>query len=84
MSSAGSWTCPVAPLGLDGSILGVEGSIGTSVSLVTLADGRRGLALRQYSGGGGDCDCDGVVTSVDVLERGKLQPRGDFDIGEPL
>ena len=73
----------VVPLGIDGSIPGVEGSIGTSVSFVTLADGRRGLAVRRIWGGGGDCACDNEVTSVATLEHGKLKPRGSFETGQP-
>jgi hypothetical protein len=70
-------------VGLSGSILGVEGSMGTSVSFVTLADGRRGLTVWRTWGGGGDCDCDGEVTSVATVAHGKLQPQGEFATGEP-
>jgi hypothetical protein len=73
----------VAPLGIDGSILGIEGSVSTSVWFVTLADGRRGLAVRRTVGGGGDCDCASEVTSVVTLEQGRLKPRGSFETGQP-
>ncbi len=82
-SRHGSKWRAVVPLGLDGRILGVEGSIGTGVRFVTLADGRRALAILSASGGGGDCDCDSESISIATLEHGKLQPRGTFETGRP-
>jgi hypothetical protein len=73
----------VAPLGFSGSIAGIEGSITTESWFVTLADGRRALAVRRTVGGGGDCDCHHEETSVATLEQGKLQPQGTFETGRP-
>ncbi len=73
----------VAPLGLSGSFPGVDGSMGTSVWFVTLADGRRALAVESSGGGGGDCACDSESVSVTTLERGKLPKRGEFETGRP-
>lgn len=73
----------MAALGLDGSIPGVEGSVGTAVSFVRLAGGRPALAIRRTIGGGGDCDCPSEVTSVATLERGQLHQLGELRTGEP-
>ncbi len=73
----------IAPLGISGSILGVEGSFSTSIRFVTLADGRRALTLERAVGGGGDCDCDSEEIAVAILQHGKLQTRGTFETGKP-
>jgi hypothetical protein len=82
-SRHGSKWRAVVPLGIDGSIPGIEGSTGTSVQFVTLVDGRPALAIRRTGGGGGDCDCDSESTSVATLEHGQLQARGTFETGRP-
>ena len=75
----------VTPLGLGGSFasIGIEGSVGTAVAFVTLADGRRALAVKDMFGGGGDCDCGGAVVSVSTLASGKLASLGQFEVGTP-
>jgi hypothetical protein len=73
----------VAPIGIDGSIPGVEGSIDTSAWFVTLADGRAGVAVKRMTGGGGDCDCHTEEVSIVTLERGGLQTQGTFNTGRP-
>lgn len=73
----------IAPLGISGSILGIEGSFSTSTRFVTLADGRRALTVERDWGGGGDCDCDNQEISVAPLQHGKLQTRARFETAKP-
>jgi hypothetical protein len=73
----------VVALGLNGAIPGIEGSVETEVSFVKLASGRPALAITRTTGGGGDCDCENEVTSVAILQDGKLHQLGAFETARP-
>jgi hypothetical protein len=73
----------IAPLGVDGTCPGVEGSRSTNVLVVRLADGRPAFAVETMSGGGGDCDEPIEKVSVFTLKRNKLVPVGSFTTSAP-
>ncbi len=73
----------VAPLGVDATIPGIEGSRSTNVEVVKLAGDKLALAVDTQSGGGGDCDQSFEKISVLTLKGGKLIPAASFDISEP-
>jgi len=73
----------VAPLGVDATIPGIEGSRSTNVEVVKLASGQLALAVDTQSGGGGDCDQSFGKVSVFTLKGGKLIPVASFDTSEP-
>jgi len=68
----------IAPLGVDGTCPGVEGSCSTSVRVVRLARGELGLAVETVTGGGGDCDQPFEKVSVFTMKGGKLVRVGAF------
>jgi len=68
----------VAPLGVDATIPGIEGSRSTNVEAVKLASGQLALAVDTQSGGGGDCDQSFEKVSVLTLSGGKLIPMASF------
>lgn len=73
----------VAPLGVDATIPGIEGSRSTNVEVVKLASGQLALAVDTQSGGGGDCDQSFERVAVLTLSGGRLIPVASFDISEP-
>ena len=74
---------PIAPLGVDGTSPGVEGSSSTNVRAVRLADGRLALAVETVTGGGGDCDQPFEKVAVFTLKESKLIPVASFTTNGP-
>jgi hypothetical protein len=73
----------VAPLGVDGTCPGVEGSHSTAVTVVRLVSGELALAVETESGGGGDCDEEFMTVSVLRWKQGKLILVATFTIDGP-
>jgi len=73
----------IAPLGVDGTCPGVEGSRSTNVRVVRLADGKLAFAVETVSGGGGDCDEPIEKVSVFTLKASELIPVASFTTGAP-
>jgi hypothetical protein len=74
----------LSPLAISGDELGVEGSVRSSAWFVTLADGRKAVAVTRTVDSGGDCEIEFVETRVATLAQGKLEPVGTFETGRPV